>query len=97
MSLGSVKIKKLLKNSICAVLLSMSFGLSAWSASVAVNVNSASAEQIAETLKGIGIKKARRIVEFRKSIGPITSTDQLMEVKGIGEKTVARNEGLIEF
>jgi len=97
MSLDLAKIKRLVISTILVVQLSLAFGLSAWSGGVAVNINSASAEEIAEALKGVGEKKALRIVAFRESMGPIKSSDQLMEVKGIGEKIIARNEGLIEF
>lgn len=39
-------------------------------------------------VKGIGEKKAKDIVDFRDKIGKITSLDQLLEVKGIGPKTL---------
>lgn len=97
MSVDLAKIKKLVVSTFLVIQLSLAFGLNAWSEARVVNINSASAEEIAAVLKGIGEKKALRIVEFRDVMGPITSTDQLMEVKGIGEKIVARNEGLIEF
>lgn len=97
MSLDLAKIKRLVISTLMVVQLSLAFGLNAWSGGAAVNINSASAEEIAEALKGVGEKKALRIVEFRESVGPIKSSDQLMEVKGIGEKIIAGNDGLIEF
>src|SRR5688500_17029048 len=50
-----------------------------------VNINQASAAQIA-FLPRIGIKVATRVVEHRKVQGPFARPEDLMEVKGIGEK-----------
>jgi competence protein ComEA len=50
-----------------------------------VNINAASAAQIA-FLPRIGEKVAVRVIEYRKSNGPFARTEDLMEVKGIGEK-----------
>ena len=50
-----------------------------------VNINQASAAQIA-FLPRIGEKVAVRVLEYRKSHGPFARTEDLMEVKGIGEK-----------
>lgn len=50
-----------------------------------VNINQASAAQIAY-LPRIGAKVAARVVEHRKSNGPFARPEDLMEVKGIGEK-----------
>jgi len=50
-----------------------------------VNINQASAAQIA-FLPRIGEKVAVRVVEYRKSNGPFARAEDLMEVKGIGEK-----------
>ena len=56
-----------------------------------VNVNTADAETISAELKGIGLTKARAIVEYRKKHGPFRSADDLSLVKGIGERTVELN------
>ncbi len=56
-----------------------------------VNVNSADAETISSELKGIGLSKAKAIVEYRKKHGPFRSADDLSLVKGIGERTVELN------
>jgi competence ComEA-like helix-hairpin-helix protein len=50
-----------------------------------INVNSATAAQIA-LLPRVGIKLAERVVEYRKSNGPFKKIEDLMEVKGVGEK-----------
>jgi competence protein ComEA len=62
-----------------------------------VNVNRASAEEISEALKGIGMKKAVAIVKYRKDNGAFSSIDELTNVKGIGLKTVAANRGDIKL
>jgi competence protein ComEA len=50
-----------------------------------VNINQASAEQLAN-LPRVGVKAAQRIVDFRKASGPFARVEDLMEVKGFGEK-----------
>jgi competence protein ComEA len=57
-----------------------------------VNVNTATAEEIAQSLNGVGDQKARAIVEYREAHGPFKSAQELTAVKGIGEKTVVMNQ-----
>lgn len=54
-----------------------------------VNLNSATTLQLA-TLPGVGPALAERIVAHRQESGPFESVDDLMKVRGIGEKTVER-------
>ena len=61
----------------------------------AVNINIASADELASTLKGIGKKKAQAIIDFRKLHGPFAAAEELAQVKGIGEATIKKNKGLI--
>ena len=56
-----------------------------------VNVNTADADKLAAELNGVGLSKAKAIVEYRKKHGPFRSADDLSLVKGIGERTVDRN------
>jgi competence protein ComEA len=56
-----------------------------------VNVNTADAQTISESLQGVGLSKARAIVEYRQKHGPFRSADDLSLVKGIGERTVELN------
>jgi competence protein ComEA len=56
-----------------------------------VNVNTADAETISESLQGIGLSKAKAIVEYRQKHGPFRTPDDLSLVKGIGERTVELN------
>ncbi|MEJ2682063.1 MAG: ComEA family DNA-binding protein [Gammaproteobacteria bacterium] len=62
-----------------------------------LNINTANAEEISETLKGIGPVKAAAIVQFRNENGPFKSLEELSQVKGLGAKTIAQNEALISF
>ena len=56
-----------------------------------VNVNTADADTISAELKGVGLSKAKAIVEYRKKHGPFRTVDDLSLVKGIGERTVELN------
>ncbi len=60
-----------------------------------VNVNTADAETISAELNGIGLAKAKAIVEYRKKHGPFQSVDDLSLVKGIGDTTVEKNRSNI--
>ncbi|MEQ8207891.1 MAG: helix-hairpin-helix domain-containing protein [Woeseia sp.] len=56
-----------------------------------VNVNTADAETISAALRGIGMTKAQAIVAWRAQNGPFKTADDLVLVKGIGERTVEIN------
>ncbi len=56
-----------------------------------VSINDASAEQITNSLKGIGPSKAAAIIKYRSENGPFKTVDELTEIKGIGPKTIERN------
>jgi competence protein ComEA len=56
-----------------------------------VNINTADAETIASSLKGIGESKARAIVSYRETHGDFKTVYDLANVKGIGEKTIEKN------
>ncbi len=57
-----------------------------------VDVNSADADGLAESLNGVGPKIAAAIVEYRKQNGPFQSIDELLNVKGVGSKMLERNQ-----
>ncbi|MDD5716383.1 MAG: helix-hairpin-helix domain-containing protein [Sulfuricurvum sp.] len=52
-----------------------------------ININKASSAQL-QTLNGIGPTKALEIIKYRKSHGNFKNVDELVNVKGIGPKTV---------
>lgn len=55
-----------------------------------VNINTADAKTIGEALSGIGLKKAEAIVKYREEKGPFKTVEDLVNVTGIGEKTVEK-------
>lgn len=61
-----------------------------------VDINTADAETISAELKGVGLTKAKAIVEYRKKHGPFRNADELTLVKGIGERTVELNRANIK-
>ena len=56
-----------------------------------VNINKASASEIAEALNGIGMSKASAIVEHRKTMGLFENASDIVMVKGIGDVTYQKN------
>ena len=52
-----------------------------------IRINSASVEEL-QKLKGIGPAKAEAIVSYREENGPFQTVEDLLEVSGIGEKTL---------
>ena len=81
---------KLMLASLLAVLLTAPV----WAAE-GVNINTASAEEIAAALNGVGIAKAEEIVRYREENGAFAHADELVNVKGIGLRTVDKNRELI--
>lgn len=80
--------------SLFALLATALFSIWAWAAQP-VNINSADAEEIAESLKGVGMSKAEAIVNYRNENGEFTHIDELVNVKGIGIRTVDINREYI--
>jgi competence protein ComEA len=80
--------------SLVALLAAGLFSIWAWAAQP-VNVNSATAEEIAEALKGVGLSKAEAIVSYRTEHGEFKHADELVNVKGIGIRTVDINREYI--
>jgi competence protein ComEA len=86
---------KMLKTKSLLTLLAMGlFSIWAW-AMQPVNVNTANAEEISEALKGIGLSKAEAIVLYRNEHGEFKHIDELVNVKGIGVRTVDINREYI--
>ncbi len=80
--------------SLLTIILSSLISLACWAADL-VNVNTASAEEIAEGLKGVGKTKAAAIIEYRDAHGKFMHIDELVNVKGIGIRTVDINREVI--
>ncbi|MGR9049300.1 helix-hairpin-helix domain-containing protein [Halobacillus faecis] len=59
-----------------------------------VSINRASASEM-ETLNGIGPSKAASIIKYREENGPFSSVEDLVNVPGIGEKTLESLKELI--
>jgi competence protein ComEA len=59
-----------------------------------VNLNTATVSQIT-TLPGIGETAAQRIVEYREKNGGFKKVEELMNVKGIGEKSFLKLKALV--
>jgi len=53
-----------------------------------VNINTADEAQL-ETLPGVGPVTAQSIIDWRTENGAFTSVDELLEVDGIGDQTLA--------
>lgn len=88
-------------NIIARTITAVSFALLAFApnafAGKPVNINTATAAELADSLDGIGEVKAQAIVAYRTQKGGFKSADQLTEVKGIGLKTVERNASFIQL
>ena len=54
-----------------------------------VNLNSATAAQIA-SLPGIGPKTADLVVQYRVKNGPFKKIEEIMNVRGVGEKSLLK-------
>lgn len=59
-----------------------------------VNINTADLEQLM-SLNGIGESYANRIIEYRDKNGPFQAPEDILKVKGIGEKTFEANKDRI--
>ncbi len=60
-----------------------------------ININTASAPELADALSGIGPVLSERIVAYRNENGPFVRSDQLMAVSGIGPATYEQISALI--
>ena len=61
-----------------------------------VNLNTAAAQEL-ERLPRIGPKTAHRILQWRTENGPFHTLNDLAKIPGIGKKTIAEIENMVEF
>lgn len=62
-----------------------------------ININTADANTLAKHLKGIGLKKAEAIIDYRERFGDFAHIDELAAVKGIGKSTLRKNAHLLSL
>ena len=56
-----------------------------------ININTATVDQLMQ-LDRVGQKYAEKIVEYRETVGPFNTPEEIMNVKGIGQKTWEANK-----
>ncbi|MEW6037941.1 MAG: helix-hairpin-helix domain-containing protein [Pseudomonadota bacterium] len=76
-----------------ALLLLMFFSIAAWAEPL--DINTATAEEIAAAMTGVGKAKAEAIVKDRELHGNFKSVDDLKRVKGIKEGILSKNRDKI--
>lgn len=81
----------------CCVMATALYAGAAIAAPESVNVNVADAQTIAQVLKGVGLSRAQAIVEYRERNGDYRDAYELVNIKGIGERTVEQNEAKIRL
>ncbi|MCX5852793.1 MAG: ComEA family DNA-binding protein [Deltaproteobacteria bacterium] len=86
------------KKKICALLCVVSLLLAVVSLCAAeegkININIASVEELSK-INGVGAKLAQRIIDYRSTNGLFTKTEDIMKVKGIGQKLFDANKDRI--
>ncbi|KTD21985.1 competence protein ComEA [Legionella lansingensis] len=56
-----------------------------------INLNKADVHNLANSVKGIGQKRAQAIVKYREEHGAFKSIEELSQVRGLGKQFVKRN------
>lgn len=87
----------MIRNVLIALILSLAVVQTGLAEEMTVDINTASAEQLAEVLDGVGPAKAEAIVAYREKHGSFEHIDELVNVRGIGLRTVEQNRGRIEL
>lgn len=85
---------KAILNLFIAIVLALSIHTAAFAAE-RLNINTASATQLADQMNGVGEVKAEAIIAYRDANGKFESVDQLVNVKGIGLATIEKNREAI--
>ncbi|GAB6905583.1 conserved exported hypothetical protein [Desulfosarcina cetonica] len=87
-------IQKNFYQTICIALLVIFVGAYCAAAAETININTATVEDLVK-LDRVGQKYAERIVAYRNEFGPFEKPEDIMNVKGIGEKTWEVNKNRI--
>lgn len=66
-------------------------------ASAMVQLNTASANELAQQLVGVGKTRAQAIVAYRQKVGDFRNDDELSQVKGIGRHVIEANKARISY
>ncbi len=82
---------KMTRNIIAALFLALSLTGLSLAETGSVDINTADVEQLAEALTGVGPAKAEAIIAYREENGHFEHIDELVNVRGIGLRTVDRN------
>ncbi|ANM32075.1 hypothetical protein ABI59_04305 [Acidobacteria bacterium Mor1] len=78
----------------CTLLAGMAPATAAEGKAERIDLNKASAEQLV-TLPGVGPAIAKRIVAFREENGPFKRVEDLLKVRGVGEKSFQKIKGRV--
>lgn len=84
-----------MKNYFLPIIASVIFAFANATFASPININEANAEQISDSLVGVGLKKAVSIVQYREQYGHFKSAEDLVNVKGIGAETLEKNKSNI--
>jgi competence protein ComEA len=87
----------MIRNVLMALILSLALAQAGLAQDMTVDINTASAEQLAEALEGVGPAKSEAIVAYREANGDFEHVDELVNVRGIGLRTVDQNRDRIEI
>jgi competence protein ComEA len=60
-----------------------------------VDINSADAKTLAQSLDGVGLVKAEAIVAYRNAHGPFETLEDLAKVEGLGPRVIEENREMI--
>ena len=85
--------KSMMVMALLALIMALSGPIGAQEASL-VNINTASVEELTQ-LKGVGKKYAERIVAYREEKGAFKSPEEILNVRGIGNKILEKNKAVI--
>jgi competence protein ComEA len=60
-----------------------------------ININTATAVELAEAIDGVGEVRAAAIIALREQLGGFANLEQLLDVKGISDVTLSRISSII--